>query len=50
MDSNTLTFAKVLVDSDGRSDCGITSDVYHEQLQKLALAQILTAEKSQWIF
>jgi hypothetical protein len=36
MDSNTLTFAKMLVASEGKNHCGITSDVYHEQLEKLA--------------
>ena len=36
MDSNTLTFAKILVDSEGRNHCGVTSDVYHKALEKLA--------------
>jgi hypothetical protein len=36
IDKNTLTFAKLLVDSNGRNHCGITSDVYHDQLMRLA--------------
>jgi hypothetical protein len=36
MDRNVLTFAKVLVDSNGQNHCGITSDVYHAELEKLA--------------
>jgi hypothetical protein len=47
MDSNTLTFAKLLVDSDGKNHCGITSDVYHEQLEKLALANKRDGESPQ---
>jgi hypothetical protein len=47
MDKNVLTFAKMLVDSDGRNHCGITSDVYHEQLQKLAIANKRDGESPQ---
>jgi hypothetical protein len=47
MDSNTLTFAKVLVDSEGRNHCGITSDQYHKELEKLAAANKRDGESLQ---
>jgi hypothetical protein len=45
--SNTLTFAKVLVDSDGRNHCGVTSDIYHAELEKLAKANKRDGESVQ---
>jgi hypothetical protein len=38
MDKGVITFAKVLIDSEGRNDLGVTSDIYHSELQKLAKA------------
>lgn len=35
---NLLTFAKILVDSGGVNTCGITADIYHVELEKLARA------------
>jgi hypothetical protein len=47
MDSNTLVFAKVLVDSEGTNYCGITTDLYHKELEKLAQANKRDGESLQ---
>jgi hypothetical protein len=47
IDKGTIRFAKVLVDSNGRNHCGITSDVYHNELEKLARANKRETESVQ---
>jgi hypothetical protein len=44
---NTLTFAKVLISSNGRNHCEVTSDVYHKALEDLARANKRAGESLQ---
>jgi hypothetical protein len=46
-DADVITIAKRVVDSGGRDHGGVTSDVYHRELEKLALANRLDGETMQ---